>query len=146
MNKLAKYIFRLTQEWKKHSKIIIAVDFDDTISTWGLNTKDECNFVIEKLKTYQEMGAYVVIFTACKEDRYKDISDFCYNNGLTISSINKNPIDLPYGNVSKVYANIFLDDRAGLFEALEILDGALANMRALKYGGSLDNSEFAQFQ
>jgi hypothetical protein len=41
--------------------------------------------------------------------------------GIRVDSINRNPIDIPYGNNSKIYANIFLDDRAGLEEAKEIL-------------------------
>ena len=32
---------------------------------------------------------------------------------------------LPYGNNGKIYANIYLDDRAGLEEALIILEKAL---------------------
>ena len=130
MNKLQKYIDRLTKEWKQHKNIIIAVDFDDTISPWGLNTTQECNWVVEKLKTYQQQGAYIVIFTACNSDRFEDISNFCSQNDLMISSINKNAFELPYGNNGKIYANVFLDDRAGLFETIEILDGALCNMNA----------------
>jgi len=144
MNKLQKYIDRLTKEWSDHKKIIIGVDFDDTISPWGLNTSQECNMVIEKLKTYQEEGAYITIFTACNPDRFEDISTFCNNNNLMITGINKNPIDLPYGLNGKIYANAFLDDRAGLFESLEILDGALANLRGRKHG-KVESSEFEQF-
>jgi hypothetical protein len=65
MNKIQKYVDRLTREWKQHKNIIIGVDFDDTISPWGLNTTQECNWVIEKLKTYQQQGAYITINTAC---------------------------------------------------------------------------------
>lgn len=143
MNKLEKYIDRLTKEWRQHKNIIIAVDFDDTISPWGLNTTQECNFVVEKLKTYQQQGAYIVIFTACNPDRFEDISNFCNQNDLIITGINKNPIDLPYGNNGKIYANIFLDDRAGLLQSLEILDGALANLRGARES---KHSEFEQFK
>lgn len=142
MNKLQKYVDRLTKEWKQHKMIIIGVDFDDTISPWGLNTTQECNWVIEKLKTYQTQGAYITIFTACNEDRFKDISDFCDQNGLMITGINKNAIDgLPYGHAGKIQANVFVDDRAGIFETIDILDMALINMQ------SHDAiSEFEQFE
>lgn len=143
MNKLQKYIDRLTKEWREHKNIIIAVDFDDTISPWGLNTTQECNYVVEKLKTYQQQGAYIVIFTACNPNRFEDISNFCNQNELIITGINKNPIDLPYGNSGKIYANVFLDDRAGLHEAIEILDAALINVKS---HSSLENSEFSQFK
>jgi hypothetical protein len=137
MNRIQKYVDRLTKEWKEHKNIIIGVDFDDTISPWGLNTTQECNLVVEKLKTYQKQGAYIVIFTACKPDRYGEISDFCNQNDLMITGINKNPVDLPYGHHGKIYANIFLDDRAGLHETLDILDGALAKLRC--HGGEISH-------
>lgn len=143
MNKLQKYIDRITKEWKQHNNLIIAVDFDDTISPWGLNFQDDCNMVIKKLQEYQKQGAYVVIFTACNTNRFEEIRNYCDKVGITISSINKNPFDLPYGNDGKIYANAFLDDRGGLLETLEILDGALANMRSKS--SSVDNSEFSQF-
>jgi len=142
--RLQKYIDRLTKEWLKHKKIIIAVDFDDTISKWGLNTQEECNVIVEKLKQYQQLGAYITIFTACNPDRYDDISTFCSDNDLIITGINKNPLELPYGNHGKIYANIFLDDRAGIYEALEILDGAYYNIQGKMHGG-LENSEISQF-
>ncbi len=132
MNNLEKYIDRLTKEWLEHKKIIIGVDFDDTICPWSLNTTQECNYVIEKLKTYQEQGAYITIFTASSVDRYEDISNFCEQNGLMISSINKNHIDLPYGKNGKIYANIFVDDRAGLHQAIEILDESLNNVKKIR--------------
>ena len=141
--KLQKYIDRLTKEWLLHKNIIIAVDFDDTICTWGLNTQTECNFIIEKLKTYQQQGAYIVIFTACNKDRFEDISNFCNQNDLIITGINKTPIDLPYGNNGKIYANVFLDDRAGLHESIEILDAALINVKQKQHK---IESEFSQFK
>jgi hypothetical protein len=143
MNKLQKYVDRLTREWLQHKNIIIAVDFDDTISPWGLNTTQECNWVVEKLKVYQQQGAYITIFTACNTDRFEDISNFCNQNGLMITGINKNALDLPYGNHGKIYANVFLDDRAGLLESIEILDGALANIKGKKENA---HSEFEQFK
>jgi len=143
MNKLQKYIDRLTKEWLEHKNIIIGVDFDDTIIPWGLNKQDDCNYVIEKLKTYQAFGAYIVIFTCSDPDRHSDISKYCDDNNLIISSINKNPIDLPYGNYGKIYANIFIDDRAGLHESLNILDCAMANIKGKQESA---HSEFEQFK
>jgi hypothetical protein len=129
-----KYVDRLLNEWKQHGKIIIATDFDDTISTWRLQDSETCNIVIEILKQAKYTGAYIVVFTACKEDRYDEIKNYCKSKGLEIDAINKNPIELPYGNHSKIYANIFLDDRAGLNESLLVLQTAL-----FEYRGYLQN-------
>lgn len=129
MKHLKKYIERLYNEWISYDRIIVAVDWDDTLSPWKLNSKEECYPVWDLLKKVKSTGAYIVIFTACKEDRYNEIKKECDLGGLDIDSINKNPIDLPYGNNTKIYANIFIDDRAGLQQAMDILETAMYKVR-----------------
>jgi hypothetical protein len=126
------YLDRLVGEWEQHGKIIIACDFDDTISPWKMHGAD-FKHVISTLKVAQQTGAYIVIFTACDESRYAEIREYCSKEGLKIDSINKTPIDLPYGKNGKVYANIFIDDRAGLNEALNILEMATYILRGKVY-------------
>lgn len=123
-----KYIARLESEWNQHGKIIIACDFDDTISPWKFHNFD-FNKVIEMLKVAQQTGAYIVIFTACNTDRYDEIRKYCADKGLTIDAINETPVELPYGKNGKIYANIFIDDRAGLHESLHILESAMYKVR-----------------
>ncbi len=129
MKHLQKYIERLYKEWIGHNRIIVAVDWDDTLSPWKLNSKEECLPVWDLLKKVRATGAYITIFTACKENRYDEIRKDCKLGGLEIDSINKNPIDLPYGNTNKIYANIFLDDRAGLQQAMDILETTMYKVR-----------------
>lgn len=133
------YLERLEEEWKQHGKIIIAVDYDDTISPWKLRGFDPKR-TIEVLKVAQQTGAWIVIFTACKPDRHPEIMKYCEEIGITVDAINKTPIDLPYGNDSKIYANIFIDDRAGLNEALQILEFATYRIR-----GSRQRNELFDF-
>lgn len=128
-----KYIDRLYNEWTQNSKIIIAVDFDDTISPWRWKSDEDISQfkdLIKLLNLCFETGAYIVIFTACNSDRHDEIRDYCKKMNLPISSININPIDLPYGKNGKIYANIFLDDRGGLNEAIHILTEAMYRVRA----------------
>lgn len=122
------YTERLEREWDQHGKIIIACDYDDTISPWKMTGFDPKK-IMDVLKTAKQTGAYIVIFTSCNEERYQEISDYCKKNGLEIDAINRTPIDLPYGNNTKIYANIFLDDRAGLNESLYILEYAMYRIR-----------------
>jgi hypothetical protein len=127
-----KYKERLYQEWLQHGKIIIAVDFDDTISPWKF--KEEYDLIqldktINLLRLAKETGAYIVIFTACNPDRYDEIKSYCASKNLDIDAINITPISVPYGRNGKVYANIFIDDRAGLEEALEILEHVIYAIR-----------------
>jgi hypothetical protein len=128
--KSAPYLERLVSEWKQHGKIIIAVDFDDTISPWKMEAVSDFENVIFVLKEAHYTGAYIVIFTACNADRFDDIRAYCKEKHLPVDAINQNPIDLPYGNHKKIYANIFIDDRAGLNESLEILQMATYRIRS----------------
>lgn len=131
-----KYYQRLYEEWQQHSKIIIAIDYDDTISPWkfqSLSDISDMNKIIDILITSRQVGAYIVIFTTCNPDRYNDIKQYCLSKGLNIDGINETPLDLPYGKTNKIYANIFLDDRAGLNEAVEMLEDTMYKIRAYKY-------------
>lgn len=140
-----KYYQRLYDEWKQHGKIIIAIDYDDTISPWKFNSKEDLldlDKTIALIRTAQEIGAYLVIFTACNSDRYEEIREYCAKKGLKINAINETPLDLPYGKTNKIYANLFLDDRAGLLEALEMLEDIMYKIRAYKYS-SINRDEIA---
>lgn len=125
-------IDRLLKEWQEHGKIIIALDFDDTISPWKFDKPEWFAEVIQVVKDCQDTGAFVIIHSACAPSRYDYIKEYCESKGIKIDSFNQNPIPLPYGNVTKPYANIYLDDRAGLDQALYILTQALYRYRASK--------------
>ncbi len=131
-----KYLDRLVKEWEMHGKIIIAVDYDDTISPWKLEDFDPKQ-TLEVLRVAKQTGAYVVIFTACSPDRFSEIREYCSSVGLEIDAINENPIQLPYGNSKKIYANIFIDDRAGLNESLNILELATYTIRGSRQNTAL---------
>lgn len=129
----SKYVKRLFDEWSNYGKIIIGVDFDSTLSPYHTidNTEDimRCISLIKKAK---ETGAYVVVYTCCDPGRYEGILGFCTNNGIKVDAVNKNPIALPYGHDTKPYCNIYLDDRAGLCEAMNILEEAMFLLRGKK--------------
>lgn len=130
-----RYKDRLYQEWTQHGKVVIGVDYDDTISPWKFKDSESLMFIdktIQLLKVAKQTGAYIVIFTACAPDRHSEIKDYCKKQGLDIDSINSNPIELPYGKHGKIFANIFIDDRAGIHEALEILEDTMYKIRSDK--------------
>ena len=117
------YLERLLKEWNKHDRIIIACDFDDTIRHWSMT--NDFNHNMRVIREAQLAGALLVINTASDvEARRPLIEEYCKDNALRVDSINENPIDLPYGKWGKIYANIYLDDRAGLNEAINILEYA----------------------
>lgn len=127
---MEKYVERLVREWKQHGKIICAVDYDGTIAYWPtIENQEDIKRTIELLQLVHATGAYIVINTACSPDRYEDIQRHCESINLPINNINAPPIPTTYGNSTKLYANIFLDDRAGLSQALDILEKAMYIIR-----------------
>lgn len=124
------YSQRLLIEWRTHGKIILAVDFDSTIYPYHtLDNKKDIDRTIDLVKKAYEIGAYIVIFTASIEDRFKFIEDYCKSINIPISSINKNPIELPYGNNGKIYYNLNICDRSGINESLNILEEVMNEMK-----------------
>lgn len=125
------YSERLFNEWKQHGKIIISLDFDDTIYLYNaaFNNKSDIERTIKLVKEAFNTGAYVVIFTASNIDRYEEIQQYCNELQIPINAINKNPIELLYGNHGKIYYNINLCDRSGLVEACNILEEAMDTYR-----------------
>lgn len=118
------YVNRLLNEWKQHGKIIISVDFDDTIYPYNnnLENKEDIKRTIELIQLAKYIGAYIVIFTASPNDRHLFIQEYCDSIKIPVDSINRNPIDLPFGKEGKIYYNINLCDRSGLQESLNILE------------------------
>ena len=138
---LQKYKDRTFNEWKQHGKIIICVDFDNTISPYDtFQNDDDIEQCIKLLRECQQVGCYIVIHTACNPDRHLQILTWCSSIGVNVDCINRTPIEMQYGKPgSKPYANIFLDDRAGLLQSMEILSDAMYRMRAHK---AAENTSF----
>lgn len=120
---------RLVNEFYAHKKLIIAVDFDSTVSPWPLKSKSTHNKVLDLLRQCNQLEFYVVVFTASAPERYDCIKDFFRQNEIKLDGINKNPINLPFGNHGKIYYNILLDDRAGLGQAAETLKRTIEKIK-----------------
>jgi hypothetical protein len=129
--RLKIYVDRLFKEWMTYGKPIIGVDFDSTSSPYHtLNNDSDIDRTIKLLKECKITGCFIVIHTACREDRYDEIRNYFKSIGLEIDTINQTPIDLPYGKTgSKPYCNHFLDDRSSLPTSLDILEQVLYMVR-----------------
>lgn len=118
---------RLTDEWRKYGKIILALDYDDTI--FDFHSKGYIYpEVIQTVRLAAKQGAYVCIFTGSPPEKYPQIRARCAELDIPVDSINENPFPMPFGNHGKMYYNLLLDDRAGLGQSLEILNQALTNL------------------
>lgn len=132
--RLQKYADRLANEWKTHGKIILSVDFDATISPYHtIENQEDIARAQSLIKECQLVGCFTMIHTNCDENRYQGILTHCSKIGINVDSINKTPIDLPYGKEgSKPYYNHSLDDRSALPASLDILEHAMYMMMAYK--------------
>lgn len=128
------YIDRLVNDWIKYDKIVLAIDYDSTVyyHEHFPNFRDvlRARTLIRKA---QKLGTHNAIFTASEPERHTEILKICARLGINVDAINKNPIDLPFGNNgSKIFYNINLCDRCGLIEALDILEIAMENVKNVR--------------
>lgn len=112
---------RLLKEYERHPKLILAVDYDSTVFPYG-HPDDTHEHVLSLVKEAQRRGFYIVLFTASAPERFPAMRAFMAAQGITVDSINENPIPLPFGHHGKIYYNLLLDDRAGLGQACETLE------------------------
>ena len=137
MENTNKYVVRLYNEWKQHGKIVLSLDYDSTLFPYHtIDNQDDIDRTIHLAKLARETGAYIVIFTASDPSRYPEIMEYCQKIGIQVDSINKNPIDLPYGTNGKIYYNINICDRSGIYEALDILETEMYMVRGDQHSPS----------
>lgn len=109
---------RLLEEYKTHQSIVVAFDFDDTVYDFhkkGLLYND----VIELLRKLKSINCYLICWTG--QQNLDFVSDYLKNHNIPFDAINENPPF--YKSISKkIYANAYLDDRAGLKEVYNMLN------------------------
>jgi hypothetical protein len=121
------YTNRLVTEWLKNGKIIIGCDLDDTIIPYNDEIKDNCQKMVDLILECQEEGIIFLINTARSERQLENAKKQVEDLGIMIHGVNQmHPEwDKPYGLNGKLYANIFLDDRGGFWDAYWTLTNAL---------------------
>lgn len=117
---------RWKTELEKYGKLIIAFDFDYTVH----NYREEDNFaydvVMQLLRDWRPY-AHFIVFTASPEERYPYIKNYLEENNIPYDKINEDILERNY--TRKIYYNVFLDDRAGLGETVEILTEILEEIK-----------------
>ena len=111
---------RLLKQYYRSPKLIIAVDFDDTVYDFH-KAGHSYPIVLDLLRRCKKLGFYVVLYTASAPDRHNYMVGYLGINGVAVDSVNANTVDLPYGKHGKIFYNLLLDDRAGLGQAVDVL-------------------------
>lgn len=111
---------RLRDDWAKHGKLIVAVDFDSTLWPYLDEEWKHMSKFAEVWKLVQDLhslGCTIIIFTASEISRHDDIKEQLAKRAIPWDLFNESPSYIPnIGRTGKVYANAYLDDRAGLSE------------------------------
>lgn len=110
---------RLVYEWKTNKSLIIAYDYDDTVYDYHNKGRTYQN-VIDLLRRCAKIGAYFIVSTCCDKAKEVSIREFLVKNEIPFDSVNENSPKTPFEG-RKIYANILLDDRAGLATAYKCL-------------------------
>lgn len=136
------YVDRLSKEWLKNGKIIIACDLDDTIIPYNEEIRDNCKKMVELILECQEEGIIFLINTARSEYQLQKAKEQVEDLGIKVHGVNQmHPEwDKPYGVNGKIYANIFLDDRGGFWESYSTLSNALTIVKSERKNGINNNA------
>lgn len=101
---------RLLEEYTKYGSLVIAYDFDDTVYDFHKKGRTY-HQVITLLQDLKSIGCYLTCWTGNKDLTF--INNYLKENSIPCDGINENP---PFydSESRKIYANAYLDDRAGL--------------------------------
>lgn len=94
--------------------MIIAVDFDGTIvENKYPDIGKERAFAIHTLRTLQQEGNRLILFTSREGEKLDAAVEFCHKRGLDFYAVNSNEPDdaLFKHHTAKVIADLYIDDR-----------------------------------
>ncbi len=117
----------LLKALEKNGRLIIAYDFDNTIHPSGKITREGAQEIIDLLNKWRDHATFLC-YTA-NVDIMK-VYKYIISNNVPCDAVNENPLVTLnlYGHygyskeTKKPYANIYLDDKAGLREAFFALE------------------------
>lgn len=122
-NRCAK---RLLWEYNHYDKLIVGVDFDNTIKP--VRNDKSCEEIINLLKRCSSDPKVILcLWSICPDGEEQDKIDYCKSLGITIDYINESPFNIGKWTGKKQFFNILLDDRAGLESAYNNLKYVLDN-------------------
>ena len=101
---------RIVEEYNKYGTLVVAFDFDDTVYDFHKKGRIYSD-VITLLQELKRINCYLICWTGQDDDTF--VQNYLVENEIPFDSINENP-PFHQSKSRKVYANVYLDDRAGL--------------------------------
>lgn len=118
----AENLRRLQEEYEKYECLYVAFDFDNTVFDYH-QVGDTFPRVEQALKRSKTQGIKLILFTANEGTKLDEAIAYCSERGFTPDYVNESPVM----QTRKPFYNLLLDDRAGLNEALNLLEEVLNN-------------------
>lgn len=118
---------RLLWEYQKYDKLIVGIDFDNTIKP--VKEDSSCEEIIELLRRCsKDPKITLCLWSICnsQEEEQKKL-EYCKSLGITIDYFNYSPFQIGNYDQRKQFFNVLLDDRAGLESAYNNLKYVLDN-------------------
>lgn len=108
---------RLKEESEKYGSLLVAVDFDDTLYDFHKKGR-EYNLMIQLIRDLYFKGHYIIIWTGNQDiefiKSYLDLHQIPYNSINDEAPVSKERLG---NNIPrKVYASVYIDDRAGMLQ------------------------------
>ena len=116
---------RLIEEYQKYNTLVVAFDFDDTV--YDFHKKGRLySDTINLLKNLKSINCYLICWTGQEDLAF--VSNYFTENTIPFDAINENP---PFhkSTSKKVYANAYLDDRAGLKQVYDELSNLILTLK-----------------
>lgn len=124
---------RLLKNYYKYGSIVVAFDFDDTVRDY--HTLQPIEDVVNLLKVIKARGYAKLVCYTCRsgvginQQGSDYVKEYLKDYGIEYDAFNEPVIPMKHpvtGEIipqtGKIYYNIFLDDKAGLGQAFEVLE------------------------
>lgn len=108
---------RLVDEYIKYGTLVVAFDFDDTV--YDFHKKGRIYSDVTKLlQELKSINCYLICWTGQEDVEF--VKSYLKENDIPFDAVNENP---PFHKSTsrKVYANVYLDERAGLKQVFDEL-------------------------
>jgi hypothetical protein len=116
---------RLLDEYLKYGTLVVAFDFDDTVYDFH-KRGGAYNDVINLLRELKAINCYLICWTGQEDCEF--VTAYLKEKNIPVDALNENP---PFykSTSRKVYANAYLDDRAGLKQVFDELKSLVLTVK-----------------